>query len=102
MPALAAPPRSAPKPAHIIHEADPAEAGTDCTGVRFRVLRGRVRPSTPVQSLYLFGLLRWQEYAPEVPEGFTRERVWLEPTPDGWCGYTVTDRESPAPKEETP
>jgi hypothetical protein len=92
--ALAAPPRATAKPARIIHEAQPAELGADADGVAFRTSRGRVRPSNPVQSVYLFGLLQWQNFAPEVPDGFTRERVWLEPTPDGWCEYTVTDKES--------
>jgi hypothetical protein len=91
MPALAAPPRATPKPARIIHEAQPAELGADADGVEVRTSRGRVRPSNPVESLYLFGLMRWGEYEPPLEEGFVRERIWL--SPDGvWCGYTAVDR----------
>jgi hypothetical protein len=79
----------------LVHEpAAPVERVED--GVPTRTSSGRVRPGAPGLNVYVLALLHWQRYAPEVAEGFTRERVWLEPTDDGWCRYTVTDRQARA------
>lgn len=86
-------------PTNIVHEPEATIAGTDESGVPVRTLRGRVRPPTPVESVYLYGLLRFKDLeAADLPiaAGYRRERIWL--VPEGpWCRYEVTDRAAHLP-----
>ena len=85
----------------IVHEPAPAIDGIDA-GVSVRTLRGRVRPALGDINAYVFGLLRWREFAPEPAAGFERAAVHLEPTACGrWCEYRITDRR-PTAAENTP
>ena len=80
----------------IVHEpAAPVERIEG--GLLTRRLSGRVRAAADGVEPYLFALLRFGDYAPEVADGYLRVGVWLEPC-GSWCSYSVTDREMPARK----
>jgi hypothetical protein len=89
-----APAPEPPAPGPLLHEAQPVEVGSDAEGRALRVLRGRVRAEVPGLSPYLFCILRFSEVEAGLPvaAGYERVSVWLTPTDDGSCRYTLTDR----------
>ena len=66
----------------------PVETGGP--GAKTRTYRGRVRPADGSLSPYLFALVHFDSWGPDLAPGYVRE-THFEPC-GAWCRYEIVDR----------
>ncbi len=78
-------------PPPLLHQPEPP-LETGGPGAKTRTYRGRVRPADGSLSAYLFAMVHFDLWGPNLPPGYERETHFA---PCGeWCRYEIIDTRS--------